>query len=421
MRRSRTIHAALALVVMAAPAAMATSAYAAEPLPPDTIALTQCDIAAQAAGTTVKVATAGTDLTTGRDNGTGAVITAGQRDDTWRVPANPPDNRAFSITKHAAWMTPVAGNWVNSRADYNSTGTGGPLATRTTFRATFDVPRQSFLNRLDLMFAADNGATFFLNGVPIGGFDPVVADVAAFQREHPLVYAGPLIREGRNVLEAQVTDYGVATGLLVRGGYQGCAVTWIEPGICVEIGDAAVYTYAPRPIDLATGSDDGIPYAPGLIDDEWTTPTTLSGHVYAVAPYSTAWYGGSTTASWVHVSDDVRTSSLGTYRYRIEFTVGNGATYQDLDLRWAADNDVAFLLNGVPIGGGSGAVTSNFNTLHPLHWNGVFVAGTNVLEAVVTDYGVASGLLVEGGARVCYDDRAATVGEIVENVRHTLS
>lgn len=425
MRRRRTLHAALALVVLAAPAVTATSAVAADAPAAPVLEETRCDIAAQTAGASVRVGTVSEDLTSGLYD-TGGLIPHTQVDDTWTVPAKTPVD-AYSIAKHPAWLTPVASNWINARTTYASGGTAGPielgpveavlgpvgdtvtisppdagplLATKTTFRATFDIPRQSYLNRLELNYAADNGVTFLLNGVPIGGYDPPVADPTAFQQERSLVYAGPLLVEGTNVLDAAVTDYGVATGLLVRGGYRGCQVQWVEPGICLEIGDTSVVAYAPAPIDLNTGGSNGSRDAIGTVDGKWRSVRTgVAQDAYSVTPYP-GWFNALSTANWIHETRTPTTGGIGrTYVYEVRFTVGSGATYSDLDLRWAADDTARFSINGTPI-----PTVGSFRTLTPLHWVGPLNAGTNVLRAEVVDSGlVASGLLVEGGARVCYN------------------
>jgi hypothetical protein len=283
---------------------------------------------------------------------------------------------------------------------------GPSLPTQTTFRATFDIAQSSYLNRLNLSYAADNGVTFYLNGTVIGGFDPVGADTTAFTQMRPLVYSGHLLVDGTNVLDAVVTDYGVATGLLVTGGYEGCVVRY-DAGTCVDVTDGGFYAYRPHRTDLDTGAHSRVKDPIGTIDSKWRSNAWTFGDAYSVAPYNSSWYSASARANWIHAYPNTTfgigsTTSPQTYTYRIEFTMGSGATYRDLDLRWAADNDVTFKLNGAPIGVFSGAPTSHFKVLHPLLYTGAFNVGTNVLEAVVTDYGVATGLLVEGDARACY-------------------
>jgi hypothetical protein len=420
---------------------MAGSAYADEPIAPISvigpigdIALpdTRCSAAVSASqGVAVAVGTVTDDVTTALDeHGTGTAIAPTLHDDEWRVVST--GNLAYSVARHSAWVPAATGNWINSRADYQSTGGGvvvvgpidavtvrdlaslsvkaldsvvvgpvGPsLPTKTTFRTTFDVPANSYLNRLDLRYAADNGVTFYLNGVPIGGFDPSPADVTAFNQERPLAYAGPLIQDGTNVLDAVVTDYGVATGLLVRGGYNGCVAWTRGPGVCLDIVESQVYAWPAQHTDLSTGSTGGVRDAIGTIDTDWHSRRVFTQpNAWSVAPYNGWLNNSSLSANWIHEAPNASTGSIGrTYVYDINFTVGPNATVQDLDFRYAADDNARFYLNGTLIGTGG-----NWWSLTPFHWNGLFNTGNNVLRVEVLDTGlVASGLLVQGGANVCY-------------------
>ncbi|HEX8002140.1 MAG TPA: hypothetical protein VF519_05545 [Mycobacteriales bacterium] len=432
MRLRRTISTALAVAAITAPVVTAAGASAAEPIGP--VELSRCDISADTDRLSVRVATVASDLTTGRDDATGSPIPYTQVDDTWTIPAKAPDD-AYSIAKHPAWIAPASGNWINSRTDYTSTGTPATISvglqpvevvppdavttsvdsirlagtsvgvalpvggSTTVFDAAFTVPAQSYLNRLDLRVAADNDVILRLNGTVIGTI--VSAGSTAFTQEWPFAYTGTAFKTGVNHLTAEVTDYGVATGLLVRGGYSGCQVAWVEPGICVRVSTTGYTTYAPAPIRLDTGSHNGIRDAIGAVDSKWHSVTNWTfPDAYSVSAYP-GWFDQLTTANWIHERPDPRTGSLGTvrtYAYEVEFNVSPGATYQDLDLRWAADDTARFYLNGTLI-----PTAGSYQTLTPLHWTGTFNTGVNTLRVEVVDTGlVASGLLVEGGARVCY-------------------
>ena len=149
-RRSRTLQAALALVVLAAPAATATSAYAVETVP--VLPETRCDVAASTSGTSVRVGTVEKDLTTARDDGTGSPVHRRQR-------------RVYSD--------------------------------------------------LDLRWAADDTARFYINSSPI-------PTVGSYSTLTPLHWVGPL-NAGTNNLRVEVVDSGlVASGLLVEGGARVC-------------------------------------------------------------------------------------------------------------------------------------------------------------------------------------------------------
>jgi hypothetical protein len=424
-----------------------------------TIPETRCDTAFSTQTVAVATGTEHIDLATGWDGA--ARIAATEPDDDWDVVTATSEADAYSVTPHSAWIdtAPDAG-WINAKKTYESSGTGGivtgtavvgrtiggavdggvatagPLPevgpTKTTFRRVFELPRQSFLERLDLEYAADNGVTFFLNGVAIGGFDPTVEDSSAFTQRRPLVYAGPLLHDGANVLDAVVTDYGVATGLLVRGGYDGCFVRWTELGTCVDVRGDRLTPYPGTPVDLRTGTNAlGQRNNVGDTDAKWTTVLPAPGPAYSVATYN-GWYTGSTVSRWINSSPSALTRG-GVYpgdlgelddvirvggsssaaagpvpvngptqrRFKTTFSTGAGTRVAELNLRWAADNDVVFFLDGNPVGTFTGATANHFNQLNRLYWSGTLTGGTHSVEALVTDYGTATGLLVEGGATIC--------------------
>lgn len=467
MRRRRTFQSVLALAVAAAPLAAGGAASQAADIP-----LTRCDIAVRSQDGQVRAATILHDLGTGEQN---LVRDAyGAADTKWDV-VSPTAGPAYSVAPNSAWVDVPNHNWINVRTTNASSGgtsgTGGTVEldatlpaspadpivdppadpdpvvvgpTTATFRTRFVLPAQGFLERLNLEYAADNGVIFKLNGVQIGGYSPAAATHTAFDRLHSLVYTGPLLRAGSNTLDAIVTDYGVSTGLVVKGGYDGCAVKYVAPGLCISTSDSGITTWAARRIPLNTGSANGSTRdAYGSIDQKWREVSPNAGDAFSVAPYP-GWYDDSTVSNWIHATADPRTgggvgigggsyedllairtsgssSAAGSglldvvagpvlsppaqYRYRIQFSLPRGASYRDLDLKFAADNGVQFFLNGVPIGGLSSAGATDhtpFNQLHPLLWaGGGFGTGTNTLDAVVSDLGVASGLIVEGAARVC--------------------
>lgn len=172
---------------------------------------------------------------------------------------------------------------------------------------------------------------------------------------------------------------------------------------------SGVISYSPRPIDLGTGEQNYVRDPMGAVDTKWRTGPTGTGPAYST--WSSAWYSGSTISNWITGPP----GGPGITRYQVTFDAGNAGTTGGLALRFAADNDVTFSLNGVEIGGYAGGPTdpSSFNQLHDLSVANVPLRpGPNVLEAVVTDYGGLTGLLVEGGAYVCrVVDALAQVGK----------
>ena len=388
------------------------------------------------------------DLGTGEDGGVKHAI--GTTDPDWVV--HPGNGPTYSITPNGAWVVHPNANWINSKPSSSSGGTGGVevghtltvgepappisvtvgatiLPKTTRFRTTFTLPNLAFKRSLSLTFAADNGVLFYLNGVPIGGYDPPlpangIPDASAFTTLRTLAWAGAGFVNGVNNLDAVVTDYGVATGLIVIGSAEACQPGPVLGPICVEVNSThtELVAYSPAPFDLGTGESGYVPFAPGTVDDQWTTVAPAAGPAYSVATYP-GWVG-STSSSWINRTPSNTGALNGSRTYRVTFPLGSGATYRDIDLWYAADNGVLFFLNGVPIGGYDPPVPFNgipvsaaFNQKHHLVWTGGgFVTGTNVLTAVVSDYGVASGLLVEGGSHACYERRLSDIEAEVEKV-----
>lgn len=389
-------------------------------------------------GTPVPVNTLGPvfyDLGTGEQGGVPDPIP--NPDTRWDV-VLPTAGNAFSITPHPAWTTVTNANWINSRTTYASSGTpptynttlqlpeGGTVTVAagdvtTVFSTTFTLVPEVVNRVLNAEFAADNGARFYLNGSFIGGYNPPASatnatQLAAFKQLHPLTYAGPLLQDGLNTFTAVVSDRGVATGLLVRGGVDGCAVRGVTPTTCVDYkpgggttGGGTVVTYSPAPIDLGTGEQGYVPDPIGSIDTKWRTGPLGNGNAFSVLPYGTnVWYDDSTTGNWISVAQN-RMPGAGVYTYRLDFTVPADISYGGLLFQYAADNNVAFTLNGTPVG----SATNAFSTLHTVSVpSAPLVPGVNTLLATVTDFGVVSGLYVEGGAFVCR--KPAVVKEVLD-------
>ena len=363
------------------------------------------------------------DLGTGEQGGVPDPIPAA--DSRWDT-VLPAAGDAYSITPHPAWTTVPDANWINRTTTYASSGTPStvlatvtlPEGTTVTVQAgdvvtaystTFTLVPEVVNRVLNAEFAADNGVRFYLNGNYIGGYDPLgnalnSVQLAAFQQLHPLTYAGPLLQNGLNRLTAVVADRGVATGLLVRGGVDGCAVRGRVPTTCVDYkpggttGGGSVVTYSPAPIDLGTGEQGYVPDPISSVDTKWRTGLMGTGDAYSVAPYTPAWYSLSTTANWISVATD-RRPGPGVYTYRLDFMVPNDIAYGGLLFQYAADNDVVFRLNTSPPLGGD---VNAFGYLRTFSLpSAPLLPGLNTLWATVTDHGVVSGLLVEGGAYVC--------------------
>lgn len=373
------------------------------------------------------------DLGTGEQGGVpDPVPTADSR---WNV-VLPAAGDAYSITPHPAWTTVPNANWINSRTTYASSGSPSWVNTTVTlpegtavtvaagnvataFSTTFTLVPEVVNRVLDTEFAADNGARFYLNGHFIGGFDPPASvsnatQLTAFQQLHSLTYAGPWLQDGLNTFTAVVSDRGVATGLLVRGGVNGCAVRGFTPTTCVDYkpggttGAGSVVTYSPMPIDLGTGEQGYVQDPIGSIDTKWRTGPLGTGNAYSVSPYP-GWLTP-TTSNWISVSP-TRTGSPGVYTYRLNFAVPLDISYGGVVFQFAADNDVTFTLNGTPIGG----AVNSYGSLQTISLaSAPLVPGTNTLVATVTEHHVVTGLVVEGGAYVCR--KPAVVKEVLDTI-----
>ena len=437
----------VALLMVVAPVARAASASASSPLPSSSCNAGE-NVQTTIGGVIIKAGQVNQDLGTGEQGGVPDAIPSA--DSKWSVTA-PTAGPAYSVTPHPAWTTVPNANWINTSTTYASHGssvigpidetlhgllgpvtvgpvevgpatvgpvvlapatvdpglstgsvTSGLVTSTATFRTEFTLPSRFQQAVLNLEYAADNGVTFSLNGTPIGGYDTGSATSTAFNQLHTLAYAGPLLHSGTNVLDAVVTDYGVATGLLVRGGVTACELLLVGPGDCVSVSSQRAVLYSPAPIDIGTGSNNGAPIAVGTHDPKWFSG---SQGAYRIATNG-AWYSQSTTNGWINWQNtDWSSFPYAPQTYTLTFTLPAGTTWIDLDLRFAADNGVTFTLNGVPIGSYSttGSDPSAFKQLHTIHVTDAssVVAGTNTLQAVVNDFGGYTGLLVEGGLSAC--------------------
>jgi hypothetical protein len=394
--------AALALSLVAVPATNASAAPVLE---------TRC-----AVPTVVTAAPVGdvyVDLGTGEQNG--AKDNVPDPDTKWHVQPYAP---AYSVTPDSAWTTVTNANWINSRTTNASSG-GSQVST--TFRMQFWLTPEVVARSLNLEYAADNGVSFYLNGQYIGGYDPPTTaplpqQLAAFTTLHPLVYTGLAFQEGVNNLDAVVTDYGVSTGVLVRGNFHGCLNRTKVPSTCVTVTKTGVVSYSPAPVDLGTGEQGYTRDPVGSVDTKWTTTLPVAGPAYSVMPYY-GWYDDpGRTSNWINSVPQPYTIGLPlTKTYRMQFTAPTYA-YGGIDLAFAADNDVVIRLNGVVVGHAAGSPGS-FNQLHTVSLAGAPIhGGTNTLEATVTDDGVATGLYVEGSAYVCPGVRVGDGGTGVGTV-----
>jgi hypothetical protein len=179
--------------------------------------------------------------------------------------------------------------------------------------------------------------------------------------------------------------------------------------------------------DLGTGETGGIPDADGAADAKWTTLANAAGNAgpaYSHDEELTVWVGSS-EANWIN-SESGLDGPEGVYTYQRPVTIGTAASvpsYVHVDFRFAADNGVNFLLNGIAIGGylvpGTGTTPQEhqaFTTFHHVQWTGIVHGGTNTLTAEVTNHGGLTGFIVIGSLACipeprCGDPWATMEGE----------
>ena len=161
--------------------------------------------------------------------------------------------------------------------------------------------------------------------------------------------------------------------------------------------DARPAAAACKPIDLST---DG---------STWTVQPPASTTVSSATnvPAYPGWVAPPAGSSWISETNTTGTwtAPAGTWQYRLTFVVPTGAMLTPLTFMYAADNAVAFALDGVPIGGYPSSGPSDptpFNQLHtlttpPLTW----LPGTHTLDAFVTNFSLVTGLLASGTLDLC--------------------
>jgi hypothetical protein len=323
------------------------------------------------------------DLGTGEQNGVPDPI--GSVDGRWKVAPSGAD--AYSVAPNAAWVTVPDANWINQHPTNASTGT-----TPVRYRTTFVLPPEVVQRSLGIDFAADNGVTFYLNGNPIGGYDPPAGApwpdaLAAFHQLHHLTYAGPFLQPVQNTLDAVVSDDGTATGLLVRGEVAGCATRGADPTTCVQVNRAGgVVSYSPAPIAVGTSV-------------AWSSGFGGTDPVYAISSPA-PWYVPTPPATWISVTPTRQAPSLGTH-YEYTFNLPNDFAYGGIVLRFAADDEAVIRLNDATLTATANQPGWNHEESFALA-NAPLHAGPNTIAADVADtQGNLSGLLVEAEVYAC--------------------
>lgn len=360
-----------------------------------------------------------TDVSTGGDVTVPAQDPVGAMDNQWTLVAAPsavptPAN-VYAITKHPAWVQEgPASRWVNpwDQAHPGNAGPGGTPAAPTSITAAgvaYETPYvyqvRFFVDfatvdvvELDMAYAADDVSTVYLNGGSGGSLYAFngVTSFGGFAAWHQVVYAESVtapvrLVNGWNTLEVEVHNWILYTGLLLEG---------VVRGRCLEDPCKDYQTTA--------ALDTGAPGVPGQPDALWyltlvggTPQTTPFPHPVAVLPNS-AWVLPPPGTSWVSPTISATlgpgASPSGAYEYNVDFLlrcIPHECERARLSFDYAADNDVWFSLNGAAI---TGTVANAFGSLHHVDHVGCkgLRVGVNTLTAHVQEYGVVTGLLVDG-------------------------
>lgn len=374
----------------------------------------------------------GTAGTTGGSNG----------DPNWTVSSTLPDvstPTAYGVIPDPAWATPSpSANWIRpSNTTDNNTTDGSDLEPggggyNYTYTLAFPLNLSVYQNpTLTVSYTSDNESILKLNGSQFGTAGP--SDSASLQGPFT-VTAGFL--PGVNTLEADVRNRlssggdPTQTGLLVIG-----TVT----ADCIPVTPTpapAGPSCQPFAWNISTGLA-GI----GAADAQWTVTSAPSGvttgNAYGVPPYASAWVSppppppppplSFPPENWIEPGPSASPISSpvgapgGTYVYDLPFTLSG--TYQNpqLTFSFAADNSVAFFLDGNSLAslGGIDLSTTAFQALHgPVTVTGstspALAVGSHTLEAQVTNLpdGFPTGLLVSGVLTACISTAASTATAI---------
>ncbi|MBI3817710.1 MAG: hypothetical protein HY286_03380 [Planctomycetes bacterium] len=332
------------------------------------------------------------DLSTGLDSN---IIPIGQGipESRWTI-VGPPGSgltggmpSAWGQATTLGWMNPagLGAGWIGPDPFGFGNGAVGVYSYSIVFRLDFCKCSDFVLN---LYFAADNTATFLLNGKQLNV--PAIASPTSFNSLNgPFTFTGPFV-SGNNTLTVQVNNIGGATGLFINATVDGAC----------KGPDLA--------FNLATGENsNNTPIAYGAADTDWILsngPGAGYPHpAYAATPVPAWVAGGQLSNRWITPSNwgggIPSTESNGDYTYAYAFT-GLDLELYDItyaSIAFASDNEVSFYMNdntaAFATGGPNafGAWSTSF-TIPPAD----FQHGPNVLRAVVHNSGGPSGLRVRG-------------------------
>lgn len=316
------------------------------------------------------------DLSTGTQDF--STVPFGSFDNDWYTVSTPTSGLgpAYSIAPHpSGWVTTPVANWIDP---FNTDGTStlgfdpaGPYQLQMQFVLDFDKMKDF---QLEIDVAADNGATFELNGATIGSA-PGFSSFA-----HISVTDQSKFFNGVNFLNAYVDNLDRWMGLLVSGGV----------------------TYQNLIADVSTGTTNGNADPLGTIDPDWQVAVlpNQTGPAPAFSIDANPGWVQPVGANWI---DPYSNSSLlsdppGSYEYALFFACDYANNHDfRLQMEFAADNEAQVFLNGSMIGS-----TSTFQNMTQLVVTNqlLFLDGVNLLRIKATNGSTGgsnpTGILVTG-------------------------
>ncbi|MFQ5430064.1 MAG: dockerin type I domain-containing protein [Phycisphaerae bacterium] len=320
-------------------------------------------------------------LGTGVDDN-GNLIPFGADDDDWDVTGEPPPlgtlpRPAKVISANPAWLTIPGTRWISA----NATGPNGDY----TYEFCFCLDARFTNPNLTIQLRADDKASVFLNGNPIGATPPTFA----FNTPVPTtinVTDPNLFVVGNNCITVVVSNTnGVVTGLNLAG-----TMSAVDGRCCCDEAD------------LDSNLDSGVDAAGGLIaigtdDDDWDVTVDAAGGTVprpatVITPHP-AWLTIPGTR-WISAN---AIGPNGLYVYELCFCLDPRFENAVLTLDLRADDFATVWLNGVQIG--ATPPSYSFNTPQPTHIfvtnQDLFVCGKNCIEIKVTNsHGVVTGVNV---------------------------
>jgi hypothetical protein len=228
-------------------------------------------------------------------------------DPDWQVlpPGGTVAASAANVPTHAGWVTPPVGtSWIS---ESSATASGASPGT-WRYRFTIVAPPGAPATPLTLRSAADNGVTFVLDGVPLGGYMATgPTDHTPFNQLHTLTTPPLTWLPGPHTLDAFVHNLGGPTALLVSGTLDLCTPECEAAPILVRESNTDVLAISPVHVQ-GTGSDSAaLAYGTNTIGPVTVTYQDLSAscQVSATSAWATAEVGRARVAIGSNVVDIV--------------------------------------------------------------------------------------------------------------------